>query len=104
MRVSYRAWSGGTGKNGGPQRGTVYVREAGAPQPFETTKRRPDVELAVLELLREGPAVVWQLAERLRLPVPAVERSLWALRSLGQATSGPLGSPPIFHWWLEGTP
>ncbi len=31
MRASPRVWSGGTGKHGGPQRGTVYVREAGDP-------------------------------------------------------------------------
>lgn len=101
-RLQVRHWAGGTGKHGGPQSGTVLVYAPGEEEARRARQaaqdRRPDVERRVLAELADGPAAVWQLAEKLRLPVATVERSLWALRSLGAVDSEQVGSPPVVTW------
>lgn len=102
MRLSHRTWSGGTGKHGGTQHGSVGVYAPGEEEARRAAAaakdRRPDIERRILAELHDGPAVLWQLAERLRLPVLAVERSLWALRSLGAVECEQAGSPPVMTW------
>ncbi len=55
---------------------------------------------ALLALLQPGPAMVYELAERLHRPVDVVQGWLRGLEREGTVRQVLLGDPPIVHWSL----
>lgn len=73
---------------------------AGAGDPFEALSdpnRR-----TILELLRDGPRSVGQLAEDMPISRPAVSRHLRLLREAGLVTEEPRGTRHIYRLHDEG--
>lgn len=94
MRASYRVWSGGTGKHGGKQRGTVYVPEEGdapaAPaHPADGLLRNRAGEV-VLVCGGRRPRHSWRPAD----PTPLLLKT----DNVEPRPSGPRGAAPGQRW------